>query len=87
MITASAHTEKGNTMKLPQYRLLKISSSRKGASIEAEWVDLVTCRECKAYDSECEWCKGLGLEMKPNDFCSYGCKTENSSEKPNNSND
>lgn len=34
-------------MKLPQYRLLKISSSRKGTSIEAEWVDFVTCSECK----------------------------------------
>ena len=34
-------------MKLPQYSLLKISSSRKGTSIEAEWVDFVTCGECK----------------------------------------
>lgn len=59
-------------MKLPQYKLLKISSSRKGTSIEIEWVDLVTCGECKAYDSGCEWCSGLGIEMKPDDFCSYG---------------
>lgn len=34
-------------MKLPQYRLLKISSNRKGTSIEAEWVDFVTCAECR----------------------------------------
>ena len=35
-------------------------------------IDIVRCEECKAYDSECEWCNGLGLEMKADDFCSYG---------------
>ena len=39
---------------------------------DAPSIDIVRCRECKAYDSECEWCGGLGLEMKPDDFCSYG---------------
>lgn len=34
-------------MKLPQYRLLKISLDKKGTSIVAEWVDFVTCGECK----------------------------------------
>ena len=39
---------------------------------QAPSIDIVHCGECKAYDSECEWCGGLGLEMKPDDFCSYG---------------
>ena len=64
-------------MKLPQYRLLKISSSRKGTSIEAEWVDLVTCGECKwskPYSDKQLKCDALGLGgLKfPDDFCSYG---------------
>ena len=34
--------------------------------------DIVRCKECKAYDLEFEWCKALGLNMNPDDFCSYG---------------
>ena len=59
-------------MKLPQYRLLKISSSRKGTSIEAEWVDFVTCGECKhIYTMDCAFYE-VGDNVKPDDFCSYG---------------
>lgn len=33
-------------MKLPQYRLLKISQ-KDHTTLEAEWIDIVTCEECK----------------------------------------
>lgn len=46
------------------------------AIAEQEPIEIIRCRECKAYDSECEWCGGLGLEMKPDDFCSYGSRKE-----------
>lgn len=62
-------------MKLPQYRLLKISSDRKGTSIKAEWVDFVTCGECKHWNEEDHWCNirdSYGWNYKPDDFCSYG---------------
>ena len=63
-------------MKLPTYRLLKISSSRKGTSIEAEWVDFVTCGECKYYVNGQCW-KSDGLDkldgnVADDDFCSRG---------------
>ena len=63
-------------MKLPQYRLLKISASRKGTSIEAEWVDFVSCGECKyCVNGQC-W-KSDGLDkldgnVADDDFCSRG---------------
>ena len=68
-------------MKLPQYRLLKISSSRKGTSIVAEWVDVVTCGECKYWldgSGLCKhWSKLYGSVLtKADDFCSYGERRE-----------
>lgn len=62
-------------MKLPQYRLLKISSSRKGTSIVAEWVDFVTCGECKHWVSDggaIMFCEHTDVPTDANDFCSYG---------------
>lgn len=58
-------------MKLPQYRLLKISSSRKGTSIQVEWVDFVTCGECRWYN-EREGCFFSTAEITADGFCSYG---------------
>lgn len=71
-------------MKLPQYRLLKISSSRKGTSIEAEWIDVVTCGECKWWWKEWETCTHKNLvdghacatTFKADCFCSYGERKE-----------
>ena len=65
-------------MKLPQYRLLKISSDRKGTSIKAEWVDFVTCGECKRGeyreefdDYECH-ASGCGLVYDADFYCADG---------------
>ena len=70
-------------MKLPQYRLLKISASRKGTSIEAEWVDFVTCGECKYNENPCTnhgemspRCRYANYKRSADDFCSYGCRKE-----------
>ena len=62
-------------MKLPQYRLLKISSSRKGTSIEAEWVDFVTCGECKYWNNETDltYCeRTVWFGTNADDYCSFG---------------
>ena len=76
-------------MKLPQYRLLKISASRKGTSIVAEWVDVVTCGECKWFDSGkndseiwsmCTRHFGKYIDVNADDFCSYGSRSERGSE-------
>lgn len=69
-------------MKLPQYRLLKISASRKGASIVAEWVDVVTCGECKwlryceteemELTLDCDHPDGGGVPRSEEWFCADG---------------
>ena len=63
-------------MKLPQYRLLKISSSRKGTSIEAEWVDFVTCGECKHSYGVRQYCVIDHWVGEADDYCSYGERKE-----------
>ena len=47
-------------------------------------IDIVRCRECKHWNEEDHWCNirdSYGWDYKPDDFCSYGSR----SEKPNNS--
>lgn len=71
-------------MKLPQYRLLKISSSRKGTSIEAEWVDFVTCAECRKVREDgghanCSgylYCKKWKTLVDEDSYCSWGERRE-----------
>lgn len=66
-------------MKLPQYRLLKISQ-KDPTTLEAEWVDIVTCKECKhnpwdfdRTDFTCVWDDDFAdRPQTPDDFCSYG---------------
>ncbi len=59
-------------MKLPQYSLLKVSSSRKGTSIEAEWVDFVTCGECKKRKKNDFCLEHMRYEKNDEGYCSYG---------------
>lgn len=65
-------------MKLPQYRLLKISAEDM-TTLKAEWVEFVTCEGCKHFcNNECMrpiWHTDGTLEYPPrkvDDFCSYG---------------
>ena len=58
---------------MSEYRLFKVIRTDEQKYFDIEYVrDVVMCGECKVYDLECEWCSGLGLEMKADDFCSYG---------------
>lgn len=61
-------------MKLPQYRLLKISQ-KDHTTLEAEWIDIVTCEECKWWLGFCSRIDGL-FEPNDDDFCSYGERRE-----------
>lgn len=64
-------------MKLPQYRLLKISA-KDHTTLEAEWVDFVTCGECKyRYMDNNTWVCPFGLMLKGDDgYCNYGERGE-----------
>ena len=46
---------------------------------DAPSIDICFCRECKHYKDE--WCYWRDVEIRADDFCSYGSR----SEKPNNS--
>ena len=42
---------------------------------QAEWVEIVRCKDCKWYNDRERMCNdlmGFGRYWKPDDFCSYG---------------
>ena len=42
---------------------------------QAEWVEIVRCKDCKWYNDRERTCNdlmGFGRYWKPDDFCSYG---------------
>lgn len=50
-------------MKLPQYRLLKISAGKE--EIQAEWSDFVACKECDWWDTHGECTRFVYAEVRP----------------------
>ena len=46
------------------------------AIIEAPSIEIVRCKECKhLYTMDCAFYE-VGDNVKPDDFCSYGCRSE-----------
>ena len=43
-------------------------------------IDIVRCKECGNKDKDWDYCNEHDMKIRPDDFCSYGCR----SEKPNN---
>ena len=42
---------------------------------QAEWIEIVRCKDCKWYNDRERTCNdlmGFGRYWKPDDFCSYG---------------
>ena len=35
-------------------------------------VEVVRCKDCKAYDKKVGYCEAMGFTCEVNDFCSYG---------------
>ena len=35
-------------------------------------IDIVWCKECKNKDTYCDYCHKLEMNIKADDFCSYG---------------
>jgi hypothetical protein len=40
-------------------------------------VEVVRCKDCKAYDKEAFYCEAMGFTYEANDFCSYGERKDN----------
>jgi hypothetical protein len=40
-------------------------------------VEVVRCKDCKAYDKEAFYCEAMGFTCEANDFCSYGERKDN----------
>ena len=40
--------------------------------IDAPSIDIVRCKECKNKDTYCDYCHKLEMNIKADDFCSYG---------------
>ena len=40
--------------------------------INAPSIDIVRCKECKNKDTHCDYCHKLEMNIKVDDFCSYG---------------
>ena len=40
-------------------------------------VEVVRCKDCKAYDKEVGYCEAMGFTCEANDFCSYGERKDN----------
>ena len=40
-------------------------------------VEVVRCKDCKAYDKEVGYCEAMGFTCKMDDFCSYGERKDN----------
>ena len=39
-------------------------------------IDIVFCKECKNKDTYCDYCHTLEMNIKVDDFCSYGERKE-----------
>ena len=39
-------------------------------------IDMVRCKECKNKDTYCDYCHKLEMNIKADDFCSYGERKE-----------
>ena len=44
---------------------------------EVDAVEVVRCKDCKAYDKEVGYCEAMGFTCEVNDFCSYGERKDN----------
>jgi hypothetical protein len=42
-----------------------------------EAVEVVLCKDCKAYDKESYYCEAMGFTCEADDFCSYGERKDN----------
>ena len=78
MPMTSAHTEKGKTMSEVIVRLKDRHIKVKGGEYVQE---IVRCQECKYWDNEddaqrCSYAHNGLHWAKPNDFCSYGERSE-----------
>ena len=40
--------------------------------LKAPSIDIVRCKECKNKDTYCDYCHKLEMNIKADDFCSYG---------------
>ena len=40
-------------------------------------VQVVRCKDCKAYDKEVGYCEAMGFTCEMDDFCSYGERKDN----------
>jgi hypothetical protein len=40
-------------------------------------VDVIRCKDCKAYDKEGYYCEAMGFTCEADDFCSYGERKDN----------
>ena len=45
-------------------------------------VEVVRCKDCKAYDKESYYCEAMGFTCEANDFCSYGERKDNDIRRP-----
>lgn len=43
---------------------------------EAPHIDIVRCKECKNKDTYCDYCHKLEMNIKADDYCSYGERKE-----------
>ena len=43
---------------------------------KAPSIDIVRCKECKHKDTYCDYCHKLEMNIKVDDFCSYGERSE-----------
>ena len=46
-------------------------------TILADLVQVVRCKDCKAYDKEVGYCEAMGFTCEMDDFCSYGERKDN----------